>query len=324
MSSERAFVFAPDPLLTVTVEAGSEGDEIHLHAGGQGFWVGQMIANLGVAVSLCGPFGGESGRVVRGLVEKSGIHVRAIKTAGSNGAYVHDRRNGERVTVAETPPDPLDRHELDDFYGAALVGGLESDVAVLAGPGPWEVPVLPADHYRRLATDLRTNGKAVVADLCGEPLRRALEGGLTILKVSHEELLADGRVKQGDEDELFEAMVELREQGAEHVLVTRAEEPALALIEGAAVTVIPPAVEVVDHRGAGDSMTAGLAAGLARGLDLLDALRLGAAAAVLNVTRRGLATGDRKEIERLADHIELRPREEKTHEKTHEKTRRAG
>jgi hypothetical protein len=33
--AERAFVFAPDPLLTVTVEAGSEGDEIHLHAGGQ-------------------------------------------------------------------------------------------------------------------------------------------------------------------------------------------------------------------------------------------------------------------------------------------------
>jgi 1-phosphofructokinase len=54
-------------------------------------------------------------------------------------------------------------------------------------------------------------------------------------------------------------------------------------------------------------MTAGLAAGLARGMDMLDALRLGAAAAVLNVTRRGLATGDRREIERLASHIELQP-----------------
>jgi fructose-1-phosphate kinase PfkB-like protein len=54
---EHAFVFAPDPLLTVTVEAGSDGDEIHLNAGGQGFWVAQMIANLGVGVSLCGPVG---------------------------------------------------------------------------------------------------------------------------------------------------------------------------------------------------------------------------------------------------------------------------
>jgi len=303
-----AFVFAPDPLLTVTVEAGSDGDEIHLHAGGQGFWVAQMIANLGVEVALCGPFGGESGRVVRTLVgQDDNISLRAIETVGSNGVYVHDRRGGERVMVAETPPDPLGRHELDDLYGAALVGGLEAEVAVLAGPGHWAVSVLPPDLYRRLAGDLRANGTAVVADLSGEELTCALEGGLTVLKVSHEQLLEDGRVGEPTDEALVEAMFELRRQGAEHVLITRAEEPALALIDDAAVTIRPPAVEVVDHRGAGDSMTAGLAAGLARGMELLDALRLGAAAAGLNVTRRGLATGERREIERLAGPIELRP-----------------
>jgi 1-phosphofructokinase len=306
--SERAFVFAPDPLLTVTVEAGGDGDEIHLHAGGQGFWVAQMIANLGVKVSFCGPFGGESGRVVRTLVDQDdAITLRAIETVGSNGVYIHDRRDGERTTVAETPPDPLGRHELDDFYGAALVGALEAEVVVLAGPGPWEVPVLPPDSYRRLTTDLQANDKAVVADLCGEPLVCALEGGLTVLKVSHEELKADGRVKENTEDELVGAMFELQREGAENVLITRAEEPALALVDGDVVAIRPPTLQVVDHRGAGDSMTAGLTAGLARGLDLLDALRLGAAAAALNVTRRGLATGDRREIERLAPHIEISP-----------------
>ena len=304
--AERAFVFAPDPLLTVTVEAGGEGDEIHLHAGGQGFWVAQMIANLGVEVSLCGPFGGESGRVVRSLIDRdAGIRVRAIETVGSNGVYVHDRREGERITVAETPPDPLGRHELDDLYGAALLGGLESEVAVLAGPGPWETPVLPADIYCRLTTDLRANGKGVIADLSGEPLACALKGGLTVLKVSHEELMEDGRVDETGEEELVEAMCALHREGAENVLITRAEEPALALVDGRIVTIRPPVLHVVDHRGAGDSMTAGVAAGLAKGLDMVDALRLGAAAAGLNVTRRGLATGDRREIERLANHIEL-------------------
>jgi 1-phosphofructokinase len=324
--SERAFVFAPDPLLTVTVEAGSDGDEIHLHAGGQGFWVAQMIANLGVEVTLCGPFGGESGRVVRTLVDQDGINLRPIETVGSNGVYIHDRRGGDRVSVAEAPPEPLGRHEVDDFYGAALLGGLEAGVAVLAGPGPWAVPVLPADLYRRLATDLRSNGAAVVADLCGEPLVSALEGGLTVLKMSHEELMADGRLDKGDEhdeDEIADAMRQLRRQGAEQVLVTRAEAPALALIDDDAVVIRPPTLEVVDHRGAGDSMTAGLTAGLARGLDMLDALRLGAAAAALNVTRRGLATGDRREIERLAAHIEVRPRhhDPRHHEPRHHETR---
>ena len=309
--SERAFVFAPDPLLTVTVEAGSDGDEIHLHAGGQGYWVAQMIANLGVDVGLCGPFGGESGRVVRTLIDQEPrIKLRAIDTVGSNGTYVHDRREGERVTVAETPPAPLGRHELDDLYGAAFVGGLEADVAVLAGPGPWENPVVPPELYSRLTTDLRANGKAMIADLSGEPLTCALQGGLTVLKVSHEDLRVDGRLEDEKEEALVETMFRLHREGAEHVLITRAEEPALALVDGTIVTIRPPVLQVVDHRGAGDSMTAGLAAALARGLDMFDALRLGAAAAALNVTRRGLATGDRREIERLASHVEMDKRDE--------------
>jgi 1-phosphofructokinase len=123
--------------------------------------------------------------------------------------------------------------------------------------------------------------------------------------VSHEELIEDGRVDEAGEEELVEAMFALQREGAENVLITRAEEPSLALVEGRVVRICPPVLQVVDHRGAGDSMTAGLAAGVAKGLDMLDALRLGAAAAALNVARRGLATGDRREIERLADHIEL-------------------
>jgi 1-phosphofructokinase len=303
----EVFVFAPDPILTVTVESRTDGDEIHLHAGGQGFWVGRMLVRLGVRVTLCGPFGGETGRVVRSLVETERLAIRAVETAGSNGAYIHDRRRGERVSVAETSPNPLSRHELDELYGAALVGGLEAAACVLGGPGPWDPPILPPDSYRRLAHDLRANGKVVVADLSGEPLACALEGGVTILKVSHEELLSDGRAKDDSVDTLLETMTQLRVDGAEHVLVTRAEAPALALVDGTIGELVPPRLAAVDHRGAGDSLIAGLVAGLARGENFATALRLGAAAGALNVTRRGLATGDRREIERLASHVELRP-----------------
>ncbi len=162
------FVFAPDPILTVTVEAGPEGDEIHLHAGGQGVWVTGMLAALGVNVSIGGPFGGETGRVLRTLVEAEGFALRSVEMPGSNGAYVHDRRDGERVVVAETPPDPLSRHELDELYGAALVGGLEAGVCVLGGAGPWDPPIIPAEVYGRLARDLRANDVRVVADLDGD------------------------------------------------------------------------------------------------------------------------------------------------------------
>lgn len=44
---------------------------------------------------------------------------------------------------------------------------------------------------------------------------------------------------------------------------------------------------------------------LAHGADLFEALRLGVAAGALNVTRRGLGSRRRTEIERLVSHVEV-------------------
>jgi 1-phosphofructokinase len=303
-----AFVFAPSPLVTVTIErAPQDGDEVHLHAGGQGFWVARLLAVLDTRVTLGGAFGGETGHVVRTLIEREGVHVRGVESTGSNGAYVHDRRSDARVTIANMASTPLSRHEVDELYGTALVEALEADVCVLCGRAG---TLLPADTYRRLAADVTANGKPVVADLAGATLDAALEGGVTVLKVSHEELLTDKRARSDSVDDLVTAMRGMSRAGAAHVIVSRAAHPALALLDGHFFTIHGPSVETVDPRGAGDSMTAGVAAALARGEDLLRAARLGAAAGGLNVTRRGLATGSRSEIERLTDHVEVHPLEE--------------
>ena len=297
-------VFAPSPLLTVTVECRGANPDIHLHAGGQGFWLARMIGALGVPVVLCGSFGGETGMVVRMLVEREGVTVRGITARADNGAYVHDRRGGERVPLAEMPPAPLARHEVDELYAVTLVEALEASVCVLGGPAADDV--LPFDTYRRLAADLRGSGTLVVADLSGEALQAALKGGVSLVKVSHETLLADGLAASENTEDLVAATRSLRDRGAERVVVSRAERPALASAGGDVVEIVTPTLEVVDVRGAGDSMTAGLAVALARGDDWESMLRLGAAAGSLNVTRRGLGTGGRTEIERLAAHVIVR------------------
>ena len=299
-------MFAPDPLLTVTIEAGPDGDDIHLHPGGQGFWVSRMCSSLGLRTVLVGPFGGETGAAVRHLMATSDAETVAVPMSGSNGAYVHDRREGERVARATMPPTPLSRHDLDDLYGAALTAGLSCTVTVLAGPGTWDPPILDADVYRRLALDLTGAGRTVVADLTGDARRAAVEGGLSLLKISHEELESDGLVKDGaDVGAVIEAMRRLRKDGCRDIVVSRAEDGPVALLGEELVEVRGPRLEAVDHRGAGDSMTGALAAGLAQGMDGPDALRLATAAGALNVTRHGLAAGDRDRILELAEHFEL-------------------
>jgi 1-phosphofructokinase len=271
---------------------------------GQGFWFARMLAALGARVTLCGTFGGESGAIVLTLIEREGIAVRSVMSSADNGAYVHDRRDGERRVIVETRVPALPRHTVDDLYAVTLIEGLESDACLLGGSHDSEA--LPPETYRRLAADLTSAGKLVVADLSGDELTAVVEGGVSVVKVSHDALVADGHARGDDPHELIAAMRTLQQAGAARVVVTRADQPALALADRV-VTVAPPRVHAVDPRGAGDSLTADLAMALASGADWEDALRYGAAAGALNSARRGLGTGTRDEIERLAAHVRIAP-----------------
>jgi 1-phosphofructokinase len=297
-------IFAPSPVLTVTIEDHPDGPEVHLHAGGQGVWQARMLLRLNVAVTMCCVLTGESGRMLRHLLEDEGIQVVAVSRTGRGGAYVHDRREGERVPIVETGGEPISRHVLDELYGVTLGEGLGADLVILSGPASKDA--LPADVYRRLAADLRSGGKRVIVDLAGDRLTSALAGGVELAKVSDDELLADGRVTAKTSAQLITAMRGIAREGADAVIITRSHEPSLVLTADAIWEVTIPTMAVADTTGAGDSLTAGIAAALAGGSDLRGAVTLGAAAGALNVTRHGLGTGDPVTIAKLRELVKVR------------------
>jgi 1-phosphofructokinase len=297
---ERVMVFAPLPQLTVTIEQLRDRTELHLHAGGQGLWQARMLRVLDVQVMFCATLGGEVGRALEPLIEAEDVQLRAVRRAAESGWYVHDRRDGgDRSVVADDHGEPLGRHEMDELYTAALAEGLRSGMSLLSGPG--DPSLVDPNAYRRLATDLSNNGCRVAADLTGDHLDAVLEGRPAFVKVSDEEI--------GDRAPA-EALHKLHAGGAELVVVSRAHKPALAYVDDEVVEVAVPRLSVADHHGAGDSMTAGIVAVLARGGDPRESLKVGAAAGALNVTRHGLGTGRADAIAELAKHIELRPVDE--------------
>jgi 1-phosphofructokinase len=299
-------VFAPSPIVTVTVEeATAGGPEIHFHAGGQGFWVARMAARLGASVVLCAAVGGESGRVLRALLEEEGIELRSVSCRRSNGVYIHDRRNGERVQVAAVPSPALSRHEQDELFGVAVTAGLECGVMLLTWSEPADV--VPADVYRRLARDLTRNGCQALADLTGPALAAALAGGLDVVKLSDDELLTPDRAGTPDVDDLRPEAERLRRAGTVNVVITRAADGALVLAGDELLEVRGPRFTALDPHGTGDSMFAALGVGLARGMTFKQSLRLAGAAGALNATRHGLGSGSRSEVERLAQAVEIRP-----------------
>lgn len=297
-------VLAPALYLTVTVESTSSGaDEIHVHPGGQGFWIARMLKHLDERPLVCGPVGGETGKVFLGLLSQFGMDVSPIEVAGATSMIIQDRRTGERVPIAESPTAELARHEIDDVYGRFLDRALASSVCVVTGQPN---PVLPVDFYKRLGNDLASAQVEVVADMHGAELAAFLEGGpIRLLKVSDEDLAKDGLLPDVDAGAgaVMKAFTNLTERGAETVVLSRQDRPALAIQDGQVFRVEGPALDPADHRGAGDSMTAGLAAGVRRATELGEMLRLAAAAGAANVTRHGLGSAVEGLLPGLMDRV---------------------
>ena len=86
-SGGKVTVFGPHPMLSVTVEAltSEGGDDIHLHAAGQGVWVARMASELGAEPVLCGFIGGETGIVLRPLLEQMSVELRLVETSEASG-----------------------------------------------------------------------------------------------------------------------------------------------------------------------------------------------------------------------------------------------
>jgi 1-phosphofructokinase len=303
----KVTVFGPHPMLAITIEAltSEGGDEIHAHAAGQGVWVARMAAELGASPILCGFIGGETGVVLRPLLEEMEVEMRLVETAAASGSYVHDRRSGEREPVAQSASMPPSRHEIDELFSSTVAAALDSGVLALCGPYPGEA--LPLEIYGNLVTDVKANGTPVIVDLSPPRLESALEGGPDLVKINDWELASYVEGPVDSEERMRGAARRLLEAGAGAVIITRAEEPAVVLRGEEAWELIPPRFERGSREGCGDSMMGGLAACIAAGMEWDQTLRTGAAAGAANFLRHGLGSGSRSVVEDLARRVELRP-----------------
>jgi 1-phosphofructokinase len=302
----RIAVFAPHPLLTVTLEReGADREQVHFHPGGQGVWVARMARALGAEPVLCGFIGGESGELLEPLLEQAVPHRRLVATAGASGCYVTDRRSGERDVIACAFSDPPTRHELDELISIACAEAISAGWLVVTNPTPADA--LPLDVYGELVDAARAGGCVTLVDLSSPRLESALSARPDVVKLNDWELaeFVDGPV--AELSELRRAAERLRELGANAVVVTRGEQPALVLTDAGPSWLTPPAMERGFREGCGDAMLGALAAAWARSGDLEQAIVVGGAAGAANFLRRGLGSASGEVVEQLVDSVRLEP-----------------
>jgi 1-phosphofructokinase len=165
---------------------------------------------------------------------------------------------------------------------------------------------MPIEAYGALVANAHGAGVRVIADLSSPRIEVAAAEQPELVKLNDWELAEYIRGPVDTPERLLGAAERLRDLGPANVLVTRAGDPALALLDGEVWELVPPKFEVGSREGCGDTMMGAISAALALGRPLPDALVLGAAAGAVNFLHHGLGTGSRREVEELSADVDLR------------------
>ncbi|MBN2473350.1 MAG: bifunctional hydroxymethylpyrimidine kinase/phosphomethylpyrimidine kinase [Pirellulales bacterium] len=173
---------------------------------------------------------------------------------------------------------PLTWHELDAFRRAYAEEAARADVAVLIGSLPEGTP---ESFYRDLA---ESTPCPMVLDFRGKGLLSLLDLKPLVVKPNREELAQTVGRPLEDDAELRLAMQSLNRLGAQWVVITQGSAPVWATSQSEVYRFEPPpAEEIVNPIACGDCMAAAIAWAVREGRGIVDAVKLGIAAAGENL-----------------------------------------
>lgn len=246
-------------------------------AGGKGVNAARALNTLGEEPLLCGFAGGTAGQWIELDLANENIRAELVPMKAENRTCViavsDDGQatviNEEGPTVARAESEAL-RTRVQHFLG-------ESQAVALMGSLP---PGLPSDFYAEIVTAARERDVPCLVDASGPALESALRAKPSY--VTPNEAEAEALLGGGVSDWITAAR-EIRNRGAEVVLISRGAEDAILSGPEVNARLAPPAVRVVNATGAGDALAAGLLAAHLRGKPLREIAVLGIAAAVASV-----------------------------------------
>lgn len=285
----------------------NRASEAHWCASGKVLNVGRAIHSLDpeLGAITISPLGGPAGQAIFDEFEADRIPLirMAVPSPTRVCTTVIERPTG-RITELVENARPLRRDLLfayEYMVGEAWRKMPRFRCAVFSGSLP---PIAdgssPSESISRMMESLEV---PVILDIRGPELHAALRHRPLLVKPNREELAATVGRPLASDDDLLRAMREVNDLGAQWVLVTSGGGPAWLASARECHRFTPPAVDVVNPIGCGDSVAAGIAVAVARGEEVVEAVRYGLAAGADNATRLLPARLDRDNLGRLYDRI---------------------
>ncbi len=284
--TERISPEAPVPVVHVR--------EIEQRPGGAGN-VALNLAALGASAALVGVTGDdEAGRDLACMLDRAGVECHFLRQSGV-------------ATITKLRVTSRHQHLIRLDFEDGLPGVRTRDLLPLFGPQIEQAALVVLSDYgkgalrepRALIEAARNRGLPVFVDPKGQDF--SIYRGANLITPNLAEFEAVVGRCAGSEDMVRRGEELLAECGIEALLITRGADGMTLVMPGEAPVHLPAhAREVFDVTGAGDTVIATVAAGVAGGLPLPEAMALANLAAGIVVGKLGTATASRAELRRLS------------------------
>lgn len=249
-------------------------------AGGKGLNVSRVASLLGEEVTALGFAGGFNGDFVRQEIENQGIKASftRVKSQTRCCVNVRDSSTGKHTEFLE-PGAPVTKDEQKSFLETYRKQLSSSRVVAISGSVPQGVPV---DFYGTLTSLAKEEQIPVIVDTSGALLHEVIKAKPTMIKPNVDEL---GQLLGKKLDSLEEAVcaaVSLQQSGIPYVAVSLGKHGAILACKEGVFRGTTPDIPVVNTVGCGDSMVAGFAVSMSKGLSAKEMLRLAIAVSTAN------------------------------------------
>lgn len=271
--------------------------------GGKGLNVSKPASIYGAEVVATGFAGGHAGAYIEDALKPFGIksafyHVDAESRSCIN---IWDEVNQVQTEFLE-PGFTLTEEDFAGFEEKFRQLVKEAKVVAMSGSVP---KGLDGTAYQRLVKIVKEAGIPVILDTSGKLLEMGIEAIPTMIKPNIDEIRMLTGKRCDDISEIIDAAKAIHERGVKIVAVSLGAEGSLAVGDEGIFRARVPKIDAVNTVGCGDSMIAGFALGLSKGLPLEETLRLASAISAAAAMREETGFFVMEDMEKLLPQIEI-------------------
>jgi 6-phosphofructokinase 2 len=266
--------------------------------GGGGINVTRAINRLGGKSKAFYPAGGQIGNLLEELLKREKIDQVRFIIKESTRLNIHIiEESSDKQYRFNMPGGPMQEHEWQHILTSIREFIPLPDYIVASGSLP---PNVPTEFYRTIAALSKEIGCKFILDTANEPLKKALDEGVYLIKPNlYEFQQLIGVSVQNEAKIIHEAQEIIQSNKCKYLIISLGKDGIFFITKDNFKHITSPLIPIKSRVGAGDCMVGGITLMLAKEKSIEEAMRYGVSAGAAAVMTSGTELCRLEDTERI-------------------------